>query len=101
MPQRARSRPRASPRQDTATVGPDRERVFRPVAALMVLGGTAAYVVAVYGVIVIGGGLLLGVAAPSLPLAVLATAVVAVSVERGRRGPAGPPAPAPQGPLPP
>src|SRR4051812_49906819 len=53
---------------------------------LMVLGGTAAYVVAVYGAIVIGGGLLLGTSGPSLPLAVLATAVVAVSVDRVRRG---------------
>jgi signal transduction histidine kinase len=66
-------------------VGLDRERVFWPPAALMVLGGTVAYVAAVYGAIVIGGGLLSGTSGPSLPLAVLATAVVAVSIERVRR----------------
>src|SRR3954466_14305957 len=94
MRQRARSPPpRASPRQDTAPVGLDRERVFRPLAALMVLAGTAAYVVAVYGAIVIGGGGLLGGAVPGPPRAVLAAAVVAVSVDRVRRGLADPLAP--------
>src|SRR5436305_1016508 len=46
----------------------------------------AAFVLAVYVVIVVGGGALLGhTAAPSLPLSVLATTVVALALEPVRR----------------
>lgn len=59
----------------------------RPGAAAqsLVVGGMAGYVVAVYGVVVLGGGTLLDSLPPSLPLAVLATAVVAVTLEPVRR----------------
>jgi signal transduction histidine kinase len=45
----------------------------------------AGYVLAVYGALVLGGGTVLGVRPPSVPLAVLATAIVAVTFEPIRR----------------
>ncbi|HEY2880390.1 GAF domain-containing sensor histidine kinase [Nocardioides sp.] len=51
-------------------------------AAVLVLAGLTVFVVSVYVVIVLGGGSLTGrTASPSLPLAVLATAVVALAFE--------------------
>ena len=48
----------------------------------MVLAGLTVFVVLVYVVIVLGGGLLIGrTASPSVPLSVLATAVVALAFE--------------------
>ena len=54
-------------------------------ARLVVAAGLAGYVLAVYGVLVLGGGVLLGSRPPSVPLAVVATAVVAVTFEPVRR----------------
>jgi signal transduction histidine kinase len=54
-------------------------------ARLAVAACLAGYVLAVYGVLVLGGGTLLGSRPPSLPLAVLATAIVAVTFEPVRR----------------
>jgi signal transduction histidine kinase len=49
----------------------------------LVLAGLTMFVVLVYVVIVVGGGALIGhTASPSLPLSVLATAVVALAFER-------------------
>jgi hypothetical protein len=46
---------------------------------LVVLGGLAGFVVGVYVVVVLGGGALIGrTDSPSLPLSVLATAIVAL-----------------------
>jgi signal transduction histidine kinase len=51
-------------------------------AAILVLAGLTVFVVLVYVVIVLGGGLLIGrTASPSVPLSVLATAVVALAFE--------------------
>src|SRR3954466_1696349 len=55
-------------------------------ARLTTVVGLAAYVVLVYAVIVLGGGALVGrTGSPSLPLSLLATAVVAVTFEPVRR----------------
>jgi signal transduction histidine kinase len=54
-------------------------------ARLAVAACMAGYVLAVYWLIVIGGGALLGSRPPNVPLAVLATALVAVTFERIRR----------------
>ena len=54
-------------------------------ARTLVPVGAAAYVAAVYVLVVLGGGALLRAAPPSLPLAVVATAVVAVTLEPVRR----------------
>src|SRR3954468_20973949 len=55
-------------------------------ARLTAVVGLAGFVVLVYAVIVLGGGALVGrTGSPSLPLAVLATAVVAVTFEPLRR----------------
>jgi signal transduction histidine kinase len=70
------------PRTTTLTqVRPGHWRISRAGAALLVGGGTALHVVAVYALVVLGGGALLGSRGPSLPLAVLATGVVAVTLE--------------------
>ena len=50
-------------------------------AQLLTGSVVAAFVLAVYAAVVLGGGGILGAAAPSLPLAVVATAVVAVTLE--------------------
>ena len=57
----------------------------RAGVALLVGGGTALYVVAVYALVVLGGGALPGGSRPDLPLAVLATGVVAVTLDPVRR----------------
>lgn len=49
------------------------------------LAGVAAYVLVVYAVVVLGVGAVLGVDPPSVPLAVVATAVVAVTLEPVRQ----------------
>jgi signal transduction histidine kinase len=51
------------------------------VALLVVAVGLASYVLAIYLLVVLGGGALLHARPPSLPLAVVATAVVAVTFE--------------------
>ena len=57
-----------------------------PRAALTVVPGVVAFVAAVYGVVVVGGGVLLGrTATPSPTLSVLATAVVALGFEPVQR----------------
>jgi signal transduction histidine kinase len=65
----------------TLTAPGSRPTLTGIAARLAVLVGTAAYVVGVYVVVVLGVGALLGVPAPHRPLAVLATAVVAVTLE--------------------
>jgi hypothetical protein len=50
-----------------------------------VAAASGAYVLAVYGLVVLVGGALLGAASPSVPLAVIATAVVALTFEPVRR----------------
>ncbi len=50
-------------------------------ARLLVAGGLTGYVAAVYGLLVLGGGALLDSRPPSLPLAVVATAIVALTFE--------------------
>jgi signal transduction histidine kinase len=51
-------------------------------AALLVLGGLAAFVALVYAVVVLGGGALIGqTSSPNLGLSVLATAIVALAFE--------------------
>src|SRR3954468_4335589 len=68
-----------------------RTRLTGPIAdnrwaRLTTVVGLAAYVVLVYAVIVLGGGALVGqTGSPSLPLSVLATAVVALTFEPVRR----------------
>ena len=57
----------------------------RVVARTLVAAGTGAHVAAVYVLVVLGGGALLRVPPPSLPLAVVATGVVAVTLEPVRR----------------
>ena len=52
-------------------------------AAALVLGGLAGFVVLVYAVLVVGGGVLLGrTGSADVALSVLATAVVALSFDR-------------------
>jgi signal transduction histidine kinase len=67
---------------------PDRPRV--PAATALAGPGVATgmllFVLAVYLLVVLGGGALLGTPPPSLPLAVFATAVVAVTFEPVRGG---------------
>jgi signal transduction histidine kinase len=51
-------------------------------ARLLVAGGLLVFVIAVYVVVVLGGGVLIGrTSSPSLPLSVLATAIVALAFE--------------------
>jgi signal transduction histidine kinase len=51
-------------------------------ARLLVAGGLLGFVIAVYVVVVLGGGALIGrTSSPSLPLSVLATAIVALAFE--------------------
>ena len=64
--------------------GDPRPRI-RAGARLVVGAGVAGYVLAVYCALVLGGGALLGTRPPSVPLAVLATAIVAVTIEPFRR----------------
>ena len=52
---------------------------------LAVLAGVAGFVTVVYAVVVIGGAAVTGSRPPSLPLAVLATAIVAVTLEPVRQ----------------
>ena len=55
------------------------------VAALLVLVGLAAFVGAVYVVVVLGGGALIGhTASPHVALSILATVIVALSFERAQ-----------------
>jgi peptidoglycan/LPS O-acetylase OafA/YrhL len=61
-------------------------RPDEPWSRLTEAVGLAGFVVLVYAVIVLGGGVLIGrTGSPSLPLSVLATAVVALTFERVRR----------------
>ncbi len=71
-----------APPRDTGRVA---HRVRSLAARVSVSAGAAAYVVVVYVLVVLGGGALLRATPPSLPLAVLATAVVAVTLEPVRR----------------
>jgi signal transduction histidine kinase len=64
--------------------GPERHRGGR-LSRLLVPIGAAAYVAAVYLVVVVGGGSLAHRAVPDVPLAVAATAVVAVTLESVQR----------------
>ena len=62
-------------------------RVHQSRAAAVVSTGTVVGVVAVYVVVVLGGGALAGAPdSPSLALCVLATAIVALGLEPGRAG---------------
>jgi peptidoglycan/LPS O-acetylase OafA/YrhL len=55
-------------------------------AALLVLGGLSGFVAAVYVVVVLGGGALIGhTSSPHLGLSVLATAIVALAFEPVQR----------------
>src|SRR3954452_23574452 len=73
------------------TAGMSRGWLTSPVAderwtTLTAVVGLAGFVVLVYAVIVLGGGALVGqTGSPSLPLSLLATAVVALTFERVRR----------------
>ncbi len=70
----------------TAWVAPgDRRSRSTLGARLVVATCLAGYVLAIYWVLVLGGGTLLDVRLPSVPLAVLATAIVAVTFEPVRR----------------
>ena len=57
----------------------------RSGARFLVELGTAALVMVTYLVVVVGGGAVLRLPPPNLPLAVLATAIVAVTLEPARR----------------
>jgi signal transduction histidine kinase len=70
---------------DTEGVDPGGWRAPRSGAVLATAAATAVFVAAVYAVVVVGGGLLVGARGPDLRLAVLATAVVAVTLEPVRR----------------
>ncbi|MCY7401029.1 MAG: histidine kinase [Nocardioides sp.] len=51
------------------------------IAAVVVLGGLAVFVVLVYAVVVLGGGLLLGQTSSNVALSVVATAIVALAFD--------------------